>query len=119
MCILLRTRENIKIAYSLIILTNLNNSYYVINSLNQEYTRKSSEKKKENKGNRVKKSMFAERYDENIRKEGCLAGSVIECLPLAQGMIPGSRDQVPHRAPCEELASLCLCLSLFLCVSHE
>ena len=46
MCILLRTRENIKIAYSLIILTNLNNSYYVINSLNQEYTRKSSEKKK-------------------------------------------------------------------------
>ena len=27
------------------------------------------------------------------------------CLPLAQGMIPESRDQVPHWTPCMEPAS--------------
>ena len=30
---------------------------------------------------------------------GCLGGSVIECLPLAPGVILGSRDPVPYRAP--------------------
>ena len=30
--------------------------------------------------------------------KGCLGGSVVEHLPLAQGVIPGSRDQVPHGA---------------------
>ena len=36
---------------------------------------------------------------------GHLGGSVIEHLPLAQVVIPGSWDQVPHRAPCMEPAS--------------
>ena len=34
-----------------------------------------------------------------------LGGSMVEYLPLAQGVIPGSWDQVLHRAPCEEPAS--------------
>lgn len=42
-CALFQALGNIKIAHSLIILTNLNNLYYVIKSLNQEYTGKSSE----------------------------------------------------------------------------
>ena len=48
-----------------------------------------------------------------------LDGSVIECLPLAQGLIPGSWDQVPHRAPLEEPASPSSYVSAPLCVSHE
>ena len=32
-------------------------------------------------------------------------GSVVECLPSAQGVIPGSWDRVPHRAPCRKPAS--------------
>ena len=51
--------------------------------------------------------------------EGCLGGSVVECLPSAQGMIPGSWDRVPHRAPQREPASPSACVSAFLCVSHE
>ena len=50
-------------------------------------------------------------------------GSVVEHLPLAQGVILESWDQVPHRAPRMEpaspsayvYASLCVCV----CVSHE
>ena len=30
---------------------------------------------------------------------GCLGGSVVEGLPLAQGVILGSWDQDPHKAP--------------------
>ena len=30
---------------------------------------------------------------------------MVEHLPLAQGMIPGSWDQVPHQDPLRELAS--------------
>ena len=30
---------------------------------------------------------------------GHLGGSVVEHLPLAQAVIPGSWDQVPHQAP--------------------
>ena len=41
----------------------------------------------------------------------CLSGSVVECLPSAQGMILESQDRVPHWAPCMEPASLSLCLS--------
>ena len=37
--------------------------------------------------------------------EGHLGGSVVEYLPLTQGMIPGSWDQVPHQAPLEEPVS--------------
>ena len=29
----------------------------------------------------------------------------VECLPLAQGMVLESHDQVPHQAPCMEPAS--------------
>ena len=52
---------------------------------------------------------------------GRLGGSVVERLPLAQVMIPGSWDQVPHQAPCMETASpsVCVSASTSLCVSHE
>ena len=54
---------------------------------------------------------------------GHLGGSAVECLPLAQGMIPESQDRVPHWAPCMEPASpsayVSASLSLSLCVSHE
>ena len=46
--------------------------------------------------------------------EGRLGGSEVEHLPLAQGVIPESRDRVPHRAPCEEPASPSALLSLGL-----
>ena len=36
---------------------------------------------------------------------GRLGGSVVKHLPLAQGLILESRDQVPHWAPCIEPAS--------------
>ena len=32
--------------------------------------------------------------------QGHLGGSVVECLPLAQVMIPGAWDRAPHQAPC-------------------
>ena len=47
----------------------------------------------------------------------CLGGSAVEHLPLAQGVMPETRDQVPHRASCRELASLPLPVSLPVCVS--
>ena len=49
---------------------------------------------------------------------GHLGGSVVKCLPLAQGMILESQDQVPHRAPCMEPASpsACVSASLSVCV---
>ena len=31
---------------------------------------------------------------------GHLGGSIVQCLPLAQIMIPGSWDGAPHQAPC-------------------
>ena len=36
---------------------------------------------------------------------GRQGGSVVECLPSAQGVIPESGDPVPHQDPCEEPAS--------------
>ena len=48
---------------------------------------------------------------------GCLGGTVVECLPSAQGMIPGFWDQVPHQAPHREPASLSTYVSASLCVS--
>ena len=52
---------------------------------------------------------------------GCLGGSVIERLPLAQVVILETRDRVPHRAPCMEPASpsACVSLPLSVCVFHE
>ena len=50
-----------------------------------------------------------------------LGGSAVECLPLAQGMVPGSWDQIPHQASCMEPASssACVSASLSFCVFHE
>ena len=47
---------------------------------------------------------------------GRLGGSVVEHLPLAQGVILESGDQVPHQTPCEESASPSACVFTFLCV---
>ena len=49
---------------------------------------------------------------------GCLGGSVVEPLPSAQVVIPGSWDRVPHWAPRREPVlplPVSLPLSLFLC----
>ena len=62
-----------------------------------------------------------------VNRKEHMGGSVVECLPLAQSVIPGSWDQDPHQAPCREpassstyvSASLSLSLSLCVCVSHE
>ena len=43
--------------------------------------------------------------------------SVIEYLPSAQGVVPGSRDRVPRRAPRREPASPSACVSAPLSVS--
>ena len=42
---------------------------------------------------------------------------MVERLHLAQGMIPGFWDQVPHRAPCKEPTSPSAYVSASLCVS--
>ena len=49
---------------------------------------------------------------------GRLGGSAVDHLPLAQGVILESRDQVPHWAPCMGPASPAY-VSASLCVSHE
>ena len=49
--------------------------------------------------------------------QGRLGGSVVEHLPLAQGMILESQDRVPHRASCMEPASPSACVSASLSVS--
>ena len=55
--------------------------------------------------------------------EGCLrllGGSAAECLPLAGGVILGFQDRVPTSGSLHGAwSSLCLCLCLFLCFSHE
>ena len=43
-----------------------------------------------------------------------LSGSVVEPLPLAQGVILGSWDRVPHWAPFMEPTSLSAYVSAFL-----
>ena len=51
---------------------------------------------------------------------GRLAGSVVEHLPSAQGLILETRDRVLRRAPCRSpLSPLPVSLPLSLCVSHE
>ena len=49
--------------------------------------------------------------------QGHLGGSVVECLPLAQVVILGSWDRVPHQAPRREPASPSACVSASICVS--
>ena len=53
------------------------------------------------------------------RELGCLGGTAVGRLPLAQVVIPGSWDQVLHWAPHREPASTSACVSASLCVSHE
>ena len=48
---------------------------------------------------------------------GVLSGSVVEHLPLAQVVILGSWDRVPHLAPYREPASPSACVSANLSVS--
>ena len=52
---------------------------------------------------------------------GCLGGSAVERLPLAQGVILEFWDRVPRQAPCMEPASPSACVPgpLSFCVSHE
>ena len=55
-----------------------------------------------------------------MQEKGHLGGSVVEPLPLAQVVIPGSWDQVLHQAPHNSLVvPLPMFLPLSLCVSHE
>ena len=56
-----------------------------------------------------------------VKNVGRLGGSVVEHLPLAQGMILESWDRVPHWAPCVQPASpsACVSASVCVCVSHE
>ena len=48
---------------------------------------------------------------------GISGGSAVWHLPLTQGMILESQDQVPHRAPCMEPASPSPCVSASLSMS--
>ena len=48
---------------------------------------------------------------------GCLGVLAVECLPLAQGVILESWDQVLHWASCMESASPSAYVSASLCVS--
>ena len=48
-----------------------------------------------------------------------MGSPVVEHLPLAQGMILGSRDQVPHQAPSGEPASPTAYVSASLCLSYK
>ena len=47
---------------------------------------------------------------------GRLGGSVVERLPLARGMIPGSREPVPHWTSYMEPASPSAYVSVSVCV---
>ena len=56
-------------------------------------------------------------FDLKLGLGGCLGGSAVEHLPLAQGMILGSGYQVPHPASCSEPASSSAYVSVSLSVS--
>ena len=51
--------------------------------------------------------------------KGCLGGSVIVHLSLAQGVIPRSWDQILHQPPRRKPAFPSACVSLSPCVSHK
>ena len=67
----------------------------------------------------ILKSKFGGTIFATEAMKGHLGGLVVECLPLAQGVILGSWDRVLHRAPCEESASPSVYVSASFCVSHE
>ena len=50
----------------------------------------------------------------SLNSGGTWGDSVIEHLPSAQGVIPGSWDRAPHRAPLMEPASPSACVSASL-----
>ena len=54
---------------------------------------------------------------QKVDQGGHLGGSVVERLPWAQGVTPGSWDQVPRRAPCMEPPSPSACVSASLSLS--
>ena len=54
---------------------------------------------------------------QKLRVVGCLGGSEVERLLLAQGMILEYWDRVPHQAPCMESASPSTCVSASLSLS--
>ena len=59
-------------------------------------------------------------FNSTIRTvQGHLGVSVVEHLPSAQSLIPGSWDGVLHWAPRRELASPYAYVSASLCASHE
>ena len=57
-------------------------------------------------------------YSIRNQNQGCLGHSVVEHLPLAQGVIPGLGIESHTGLPVRSLLLL-LCLCLSLCVSHE
>ena len=57
------------------------------------------------------------REEEENPGEGHLGSSVVECLPLAQVLIPGSWDEVLHQVSLREPASPSAYVSACLCVS--
>ena len=53
-----------------------------------------------------------------MKFEGCLGSSAVEHLPLAQGMIPGTRIESHIRLPAGSLLfPLPVCVSASLCLS--
>ena len=52
-----------------------------------------------------------------LNHQGCQGGSVVEHLTLAQVVILGSWDQVPHQVSCREPAFPSACVSASLCLS--
>ena len=67
------------------------------------------------KGKRLWRLMYLTTL--KLQIQGHPGGSVVERLPLAQVLILGSWDGVPHGAPCREPASPSAYVSAFLCVS--
>ena len=59
------------------------------------------------------------RVIKNKNFQGWLGGSAVRHLPLAQGVILGSQDRVPHQTPHMEPASPSASVSASLSVSHE
>ena len=58
-----------------------------------------------------RKSTVVKKKNQKSSSKKCLGGSVVECLPLAQGVILESQDRVPHRALYGEPASPSACVS--------
>ena len=56
---------------------------------------------------------------QKLKVKGCLDGSAVERLPLAQDVILESQDRVPHQAPCKEPASLSPYISASLSLMNK